>query len=601
MPTPLRVANASGYWGDDPEALARQVRGGPVDYVTLDFLAEITMVILQRQRARDPRAGYALDFVDMLVPLLPEIAVKGVRVIANAGGVHVEACRDRIAAACRDGGPQPALGIVCGDDLLPRLDELIAAGVPLAHLDDGRPLTSIRDRVVAANAYLGAWPIAEALAAGADIVVTGRTTDAALTLGPLVHEFGWAWNDWDRLAAGTVAGHVLECGAQSTGGNLTDWQVVEPLDIGYPIAEVAPDGGFVVEKHPGTGGRVSRATVTEQLLYEIHDPGSYLTPDVSADFRGLHVAPVGPGRVAVTGARGAPPPDSLKVTVVHREGWRAVGLALFSGPDVGAKVERMAEMLWHRVGVDFADRRAELVGYRSCWGAAGPDVEPNEGIFRAAVRDPDRRKVERFAHTLLGLALQGPPGLGVFGGRPEVQEAYAYWPTLVPRELVRPRIEIVRGESRVVRNLPPEPPGARGPSRGGASIAPAPVSAAGTAGPCERVRLARIAYARSGDKGDHANIGVAARSPAAFAFLLAALDADRVRRHFADLCRGPVERYELPGLRALNFVLRHALGGGGTLSLRADHQGKTLAQALLALEVDVPVAVLAATAPDGEG
>ncbi len=596
----LRVANASGYWGDDPGALARQIRGGEVDYVTLDFLAEITMVILQRQRARDPGLGYAYDFTAMLAPLLPEIARRGIRVVANAGGVHVQACRDRIAEACRSHGVSPAIGMVAGDDLMPRLDEILAAGAPLANLDDGRPLAPLRERIVAANAYLGAWPIAETLAAGAQIVVTGRTTDAALTLGALVHELGWDWDDWDRLAAGTVAGHVLECGAQATGGNLTDWSRVPSLDVGYPIAEVQQDGRFVVTKHAGTGGRVSRATVTEQLLYEIGDPARYLTPDVIADFRDLEVLEAAADRVAVGGARGTPPPDAFKVTVVYRDGWRAVGLALISGPDALAKADRLADMLWHRVGADFADRRAELVGYRSCWGASAPDVEPNEGVFRAAVRDPDRKKVERFAHTMLGLALQAPPGLGVFGGRPEVQEAYAYWPALVPRDLVRPRIEVVRGEERIARDLAPVPAAVAAARRLHASpsvVADTPVPE----GPRVRVPLRRIAYARSGDKGDHANIGVAARSPHAFAFLRRELDAERVRRYFADLCRGPVERYELPGLLALNFVLRHALGGGGTLSLRADHQGKTLAQGLLALELDVPEPVLATTAPEGEG
>ncbi len=600
MAQALRVANASGYWGDDPGALARQVRGGAVDYVTLDFLAEITMVILQRQRARDGGLGYAYDFVAMLAPLLSEVVARGVRIVANAGGVNVEACRDRIAEACGKAGVTPAIGMVAGDDLMPGLDGFLASGVPFANLDDGRPLAPLRDRIVAANAYLGAWPIAEALGAGAEIVVTGRTTDAALTLGPLVHELGWRWDDWDRLAAGTVAGHVLECGAQATGGNLTDWKKVPPLDVGYPIAEVEADGRFVVTKHAGTGGRVSRATVVEQLLYEIGDAGRYLTPDVVADFRGLEVTDAGTERVTVAGARGAPPPDSLKVTVVYRDGWRAVGLALISGPDARAKAERLAEMLWHRVGAEFADRRAELVGYRSCWGAAAPDVEPNEGVFRAAVRDPDRKKVERFAHTMLGLALQAPPGLGVFGGRPEVQEAYAYWPALVPRDLVTPRIEVVRGESRVVRDLAPAPPGATAIAPQEAPAFATPVEAAAGGSPV-RVPLRRIAYARSGDKGDHANIGVAARSPAAFAFLRRALDAERVRRYFADRVAGPVERYELPGPRALNFLLRHALGGGGTLSLLADHQGKTLAQALLALELDVPEGVLAATAADGEG
>jgi hypothetical protein len=594
----VRIANASGYWGDDPEALARQVRGGAVDYVTLDFLAEITMVILERQRERNPELGYAYDFVRMLEPVLPEVVARGIRVVASAGGVNVPACAARIAAACRAKNLTPVLAIVHGDDLLPRLDEVLASGVPMAHLDDGRPLATIRDRVVSANAYLGAWPIAEALADGAQIVVTGRVTDAALTLGPLVLEHGWAWDDWDRLAGGIVAGHVLECGAQATGGNLTDWKQVPPLDVGYPIAEAADDGSFVVTKHPGTGGRVSRGTVTEQLLYEIGDPGAYLTPDVVTDFRWLDVAASGTDRVTVRGAQGEPPTDTLKVTVVYKDGWRATGFALISGPDVVAKAERMAEMLWHRIGTDFVDRRAELVGYKSCWGAGAPDVEPNEGILRVAVRDHDRKKIERFALAMMGFALQGPPGLGVFGGRPEVQEAYGYWPTLVPRELVRPRVESLHGEERRARELEAAPRATGGATRTRRDVPP---PAAVPAGPHRRVALRRIAYTRSGDKGDHANIGVAARSPLAYAFLRQALTPDVVRRRYADLVRGRVERFELPGLRALNFLLRHALGGGGTLSLRVDHQGKTLAQGLLGLELDVPEAVLAVTPDEGEG
>jgi acyclic terpene utilization AtuA family protein len=594
----LRIANASGYWGDDPEALARQVRGGAIDYVTLDFLAEITMVILERQRERNAELGYAYDFVRMLEPVLPEIVERGIRVVANAGGVNVPACAARIAAACAARRLAPSLAAVHGDDLMPRLDELVAAGVPMTHMDDGRLLRDVRDRVVAANAYLGAWPIAEALGDGAQIVVTGRVTDAALTLGPLVHELGWAWDDWDRLAGGIVAGHVLECGAQATGGNVTDWQRVPPLDVGYPIAEVAADGTFEVTKHAGTGGRVSRGTVTEQLLYEIGDPSAYLTPDVSTDFRGLDVVAAGPDRVRVRGAHGTPPPDSLKVTIVYKDGWRATGFALISGPDAVAKAERMAEMLWHRLGSDFVERRAELVGYRTCWGRGAPDVEPNEGIFRVAVRDHDRKKVERFSLAMMGFALQGPPGLGVFGGRPEVQEAYGYWPTLVPRELVRPRLEVLRGEERRVRELAPVAPSAGRTGSPAAATAPPP---AVPGGPTRRVPLRRIAYARSGDKGNHANVGVAARSPAAYAFLREALPASAVRARFADLVTGDVERFELPALRAFNFLLRHALGGGGTLSLRVDHQGKTLGQGLLGLELDVPDGVLAATPEDGEG
>lgn len=598
----LRIANASGYWGDDPEALAHQVHGGPVDYVTLDFLAEITMVILQRQHARDASLGYAYDFVRMLAPLLKEIEQRGVRVVANAGGINVSACADRIAAAAAEQGARICLGIVSGDDLMPRLGEIAGSGVPLANLDDGRPFGEIDGEVVAANAYLGAWPIAEALAGGATIVVTGRTTDAALTLGPLVHELGWAWDDFDKLAAGTVAGHILECGAQATGGNLTDWLSVSMQNVGYPIAEAEADGSFVVTKHAGTGGRVSRATVVEQLLYEIGDPAAYLTPDVTLDMRGIQVRTEGEDRVRVSGAHGTPPPDQLKVTIVHRAGWRAVGTALLSGPNIRQKAARLAGMILDRVGRDFRESRVDLVGDRSCWGAAAPDAEPNEGVLRIAVRDADRKRVERFAQAMMGFALQGPPGIGIFGGRPDVQPAYGYWPTLVPRDLVQPRIEVRDADGRVVERSAASPPAV--PTRPIASV-PASTPAAATVTPAAeataRVALRRIAYARSGDKGAHANVGVAARSGAARDWLRGALGPEVVARHFGDMVRGGVERFELPGLGAFNFVLRDALGGGGTLSLRTDHQGKTLAQALLGLELDVPLGVLRATPPEGEG
>jgi hypothetical protein len=601
MTRTLRIANASGYWGDDPETLTRQVRGGPVDYVTLDFLAEITMVILQRQRARDPALGYAYDFVRMLAPLLGEIEARGVRIVANAGGINVSACADRIAEQAVAQGVGTRLGVVSGDDLMPRLDAIVGAGVPLANLDDGRPFADVRADVVAANAYLGAWPISEALAGGAAVVVTGRTTDAALTLGPLVHEFGWAWDDFDRLAAGTVAGHVIECGAQATGGNLTDWVSVPMRDVGYPIAEAAMDGSFVLTKHAGTGGRVSRATVVEQLLYEIGDPAGYLTPDVTVDMRGLDVRAVGADRVQVTGARGTPPPDQLKVTIVHRAGWRAVGTALLSGPDIRRKAERLAGMILDRVGSGVGETRVDLVGDRSCWGDAAPDREPNEGVLRVAVRDDDRARVERFAQAMMGFALQGPPGIGIFGGRPDVQPAYGYWPTLVPRDLVTSRLEVREADGRVIdRRDVPVPAVPTRPM----SEQPRSEPTAGGRGPAaagERVPLRRIAYARSGDKGAHANVGVAARSKAAEAWLRATLTPDVVARYFGDRVRGGVERFEVPGLGAFNFLLRDALGGGGTLSLRTDHQGKTLGQALLGLEIPVPADVLGATPADGEG
>lgn len=587
----VRIANASGYWGDDPEALLRQVTGGPLDYVTMDFLAEITMVILQRQRARDPQAGFAYDFIEHLKLALPAIAERGVTVIANAGGINPAACAAAVAALCREAGVALPIGVVSGDDLLPRLAELERHGAGLDHMDGTRPYAEIRGRVVAANAYLSARPVSEALARGARIVVTGRTTDAALILAPLVHAFGWAWDDWDRLAAGLAAGHILECGAQATGGNFTDWQrLPSMLDVGYPIAECDADGSFTVTKHPGTGGLVSPRTITEQLLYEIGDPRTYLTPDVTADFTSLRLTQDGPDRVRVTHARGLPPPPTLKASIVYRQGWRAVGTVLISGPNAIAKGERLAEMIWHRVGTDFADRRVDFIGANACWGGAAAAVEPNEIVFRIGVADGDRAKLKRFATHLLGFALQGPPGLGILGGRPEVQEAYGFWPALVPRELVTAQVALVDGEPAPPWDVPLALPAASRPAR---DPEPPPEIAPAAGGRSSRVPLGTIAYARSGDKGDHANVGVAARSPEAYAFLRETLSAKRVHAFFRDRVAGPVERFELPNLLALNFFLRHALGGGGTLSLRVDHQGKTLAQGLLTLELDVPDAVLA--------
>ena len=589
MKSLVRIANAGGYWGDDPEALYRQVSGGPVDYVTSDFLAEITMVILHRQRARNPKAGFAYDFIQQLKPALQIIAERGVTVIVNAGGINPHGCAEAVATLCREAGVRLPVGVVSGDNLLDRIEGLEARGVRLDHMDGARSYDEIRGKVVAANVYLGAKPVVEALRRGARIVVTGRTTDAALILAPLVHEFDWQWDDWNRIAAGVVAGHILECGAQATGGNFTDWESLPSmLDMGYPIVEAEPDGAFVVTKHPGTGGAVTCATVTEQLLYEIGDPQAYLTPDVTVDFTSVELQPAGPDRVRVADVRGTPPPATLKASVVYSDGFKAVGTSLMSGPNVVAKGRRLADMLFHRLG-DYLERRVDCVGYRGCWGGAAPDVEPNEAVFRVGVRDHDRRKIERFANHFLAFGLQAPPGFGIFAGRPDVQEALGFWPALVPRELVSAEVDVLDGERREHCEVPMALPGAGGSA---ARRTPARSPAATTpAGSTRRLRLSAIAYARSGDKGDHANIGVAARTDAAYAVLREVLTAARVKEYFADLVRGDVIRYELPNLRAFNFMLHNALGGGGTLSLRVDHQGKTLAQGLLQMEIDVPETV----------
>lgn len=589
MKSVVRIANAGGYWGDDPEALYRQVTGGPIDYVTSDFLAEITMVILHRQRARNPQAGFAYDFIHQLKPALQVIAERGITVIVNAGGINPQGCAEAVATLCQEAGIELPIGVVSGDNILDRLGELETQGVCLDHMDGVRRYAEVRGHVVAANVYLGARPVVEALQRGARIIVTGRTTDAALILAPLVHEFGWRWDDWNRIAAGVVAGHILECGAQATGGNFTDWESLPSmLDMGYPIVEANADGSFVVTKHPRTGGAVTCATVTEQLLYEIGDPSAYLTPDVSVDFTSLDLRAEGADRVRVANVRGAPPPPTLKASVVYSDGFKAVGTSLISGPNVIAKGNRLAEMLFHRLG-DYLERRVDCVGYRGCWGGAAANVEPNEAVFRVGVRDRDRRKIERFANHFLAFGLQAPPGFGIFAGRPDVQEALGFWPALVPRELVTAHVDVIAGARREQCEVPMALRGAgRAEARAAAARASvAPRSPQST----KRIRLSQIAFARSGDKGDHANIGVAARTDAAFAFLRNALTAERVKEYFADLVRGDVVRYELPNLRAFNFMLHNALGGGGTLSLRVDHQGKTLAQGLLQMEIDAPEGV----------
>jgi len=602
----VRIANSSGYWGDDPEALYRQVTGGEVDYVTGDYLAEITMVILERQRRANPKRGYAYDFIGHLRRALPEIARRGIRVVVNAGGVNSDACREAITELCRGAGVSIPIAIVDGGDLMPRIGELRGKGVSFSHLDTKADFATIADHLVSAHAYLGARPIAAALDKGAQIVVTSRVTDAAVALGPMIHEFGWSETDWDRLSAGTVAGHILECGGQATGGNYTDFLEV-PLAsekgwFGYPIVEIDESGDFVVTKHEGTGGLVNRKSITEQLLYEIGDPKAYMTPDVTCDFTSVTLEEVGRDRVRVSGAKGFPAPPYLKVSAVYTKGFRAAGMVLLSGPRTRQKAEHLAQLLWGRLKHDFEDSRADLIGFDSCWLGAAPEHTPNEGILRFAVRDGDRTKVEEFSRLLLGFGLQGPPGLGMLGGRPDVQEAFAFWPTLVPREHMSARVQVEGGNGDAAPfEVSMKVEGAAEPTETARSQGGGATSIRGRTHETRHARLISIAYARSGDKGDSANIGVAARSDAAYEFLRRALTAEVVADYYKGLCKGGVTRYELPNLRAFNFVLKEALGGGGTLSLRVDHQGKTLAQGLLRMELDVPVDVFESVKLDRRG
>ncbi|HLB35599.1 MAG TPA: acyclic terpene utilization AtuA family protein [Gemmatimonadales bacterium] len=451
--TPVRIASGQGFWGDWLEAPVRQVEGGPVDYLMMDYLAEVTMSILQKQHARDARLGYARDFPPLIERLLPTLVKRGIRVISNAGGVNPHACADAVVAAARKLGlaGKVRVGVVSGDDLMLRLDDLVRRGQALNNLDTGRPLTDVRPRVRSANAYLGARPVVEALRQGAQIVITGRVTDTGLTLAPMIHEFGWGETDWDRLAAGTVAGHIIECGAQCSGGNcLVDWERIPGLDDpGYPIVEAEPDGSFTVTKHAGTGGRVSVATVTEQLLYEMGDPRSYITPDGIADFTSIRLRQQGRDRVRVSGIRGAPATDSFKVSVSYFYGYKAIGTLVYVWPEAHAKAQRADRILrarLKRLGLTFEEILTEYVGVDATHGrlAGKPHPDLAEVELRVGVRAPDAAPVERFTREIAPLILNGPPSVtGFAGGRPKVEEIVAYWPALLPKVEVTPVVEII--------------------------------------------------------------------------------------------------------------------------------------------------------------
>ncbi|MGH7652501.1 MAG: acyclic terpene utilization AtuA family protein [Gemmatimonadaceae bacterium] len=448
----VRVAGGQGFWGDDLDAPRRQVEGGPIDYLMLDYLAEVTMSILQKQKERDPTLGYARDFIGAVETVLPAVLDRGVKVVANAGGVNPRGCAEAVRSVSAKRGAKDKLkiGVVSGDDLLGRVDELMGQGHALENMDTGAPLAAVRDRVLSANAYIGSEPIVEALKGGANIVITGRSTDTALTMAPLRYEFNWQRESWDQLAAGIVAGHIIECGAQCSGGNcLYDWRSIPDLaDVGYPIVEGRADGSFVVTKHPGTGGRVSIPTVSEQLVYEMGDPHSYITPDVVADFATIKLTDDGVDRVLVSGIKGRPPTDKLKVSIAYRAGFKAVGTLVYAWPDALDKAQladRILRERLERLGLHFEKVLTEFVGANATHGPlAGDHRDAPEVQLRFGVRGNDRGAVERFTREIAPLVLNGPPSVtGFAGGRPKVEEIVAYWPALIDKSVVKTKVDII--------------------------------------------------------------------------------------------------------------------------------------------------------------
>jgi hypothetical protein len=453
MKEKVRVASGQGFWGDLLTAPVEQVRGGQIDYLMLDYLAEVTMSIVQKQRQRDPNAGYARDFVSLLREILPDCVEKNIKVLSNAGGVNVEGCAAAIADVAKELGlsGKVKIGVVTGDDILPRLDEFLEKGVSINNMETGEPLSAIRDKVQSANVYLGAQPLVEALDKGAQIIVGGRLTDTGLTLAPLMHEFGWSFEDWDKVSTGTIAGHIIECGAQASGGNCQfEWQNVPDLaNVGFPIVEAYASGEFVITKHENTGGWVNIPSVKEQLLYEMGDPHEYITPDVVADFTTIHLKDDGKDRVRVYGIKGKPNTDFYKVSIAYSGGWKAVGTLVYAYPDAFEKAKAADKILRARLeklGLKFDVILTEFVGVNATHGhlAGEPSRDIPEVQLRVGVRGQNKADVERFTKEIAPLILTGPPAVtGFAGGRPKVEEIMAYFPALIPKTLIETKVDVI--------------------------------------------------------------------------------------------------------------------------------------------------------------
>ncbi|WP_338637663.1 acyclic terpene utilization AtuA family protein [Spirobacillus cienkowskii] len=616
----IRIANAGGYWGDDPYALRRQVYGElKLDYISIDFLAEITMSILQKQKTKDPSAGYAKDFINILEPVLADCVQRKIKIITNAGGVNPLACAEALFALARKKNLNLKVAVINGDDILKNISKLRQSGVDFKNMETQENFENYADKVLCANAYFGALPVAEALSFDPHIVLCGRVTDTGITLGAMIHEFKWKSDDYDKLAHGIVAGHIIECGAQASGGNFTDWQKVPTfIDIGFPIVECYPDGSFYVTKHPKTGGYMSCQTVREQLLYEMGSPQAYITPDVIADFSTIQIHASSLDRVKISGVKGKKPTDFLKVSIAYEDGFKCSGTLIISGPDVRNKAEMFAKVFWIRLEnellnagfnktVDF--KNTEYVGDDSTHKGMLKKHDAIEILLKLTVRDNNKEKLNIFRKLLPSMILSGPAGVAVTGGAPTISEVVSYWPALIPQQYALPSIFIYEQQYEKDKSeLISEKKELKWTVTQGESVIKEPptdlwssnlVSIMSTSR-LIKVCLMEIAHARSGDKGDTVNIGLIGRSPECYVWLRENITAEKVNDWFHSLCKGEVHRYLVPNLWALNFLLEQSLGGGGTKSLQIDAQGKTFSQALLRCEVDIPEILLATIQPENK-
>lgn len=587
----VRIGCASGFWGDSELGAPQLVEAGGIDYLVFDYLAETTMAILASARNKKPELGYATDFVEIVMrSVVADVARKGIKVISNAGGLNPCGCAAALEKVATEAGVKLRIAVVEGDDVSGLIPELRATGQ--RDMFTGRALP---DRIQSANAYLGAIPIAQALAAGADVVITGRCVDSACVLGPLMHEHGWKVTDYDLLASGSLAGHIVECGCQATGGLHTDWETMADgwAEMGYPILECAADGSFLVTKPRGTGGHVTAAAVSEQLLYEIGDPGAYLLPDVTADFREVKVTQDGPDRVRVSPARGLPPTSSYKVSATYQDGFRTSGSMIITGIDAVKKARRSGEAILRRTSRIFERRGlpayarslVEAIGGETQYGPHSRALAAREVMMRVTVDHAKKEALEIFAREIAPSGTSHAPGTASpGGGRPSISPLIKQFAFLLPKNTVRIQMRMA-GEDRPVEvplagGYVPEP-AAREPS-----AAPPPKDGV-------EVPLVRLALGRSGDKGDTSNIALVARKPEYLPILLGQVTPAAVKAYFAHLVKGEVKRFVVPGISALNFLLFEALDGGGPASQRMDPLGKGMAQMLLDLPIRVSAEVAA--------
>tara|TARA_R110002074_G_scaffold349634_1_gene520279 strand:- start:62032 stop:63816 length:1785 start_codon:yes stop_codon:yes gene_type:complete len=587
----IKIGGASGYWGDSAYATKQLLEQGNVDYLVYDYLAEVTMSLLANARSKSDQLGYATDFVQQILkPNLKQIAERGVKVVANAGGVNLPACQQAIQAILDEQGIKLKVGVVSGDNLLPRADELRVAGV--TEMETGAVFP---DKLASINAYLGAFPIAAALDAGADIVITGRVVDSATTLGVLIHQYQWSLDEYDKLAMGSLAGHLIECGCQVTGGNFTDWQDSCDgwADMGYPIIECEADGRFVVTKAEGTGGLVSELTVSEQLVYEIGDPQAYFLPDVVCDFASVSLIQQAANRVLVEGAIGYPATKQYKVSATHLNGYRATYTQLLTGIDVIKKAETTAdailarcEQLFNDLGYGkFSDSSVNLLGANALWNPtyfSAPQAI-QEIVLRLAVRHKNKDAVALFSREVMGVILNMTGGRCAAGeaGRPKVSPVISLYSFLLNKDQVKACVE-VDGKTIAYQQT-------AGKDFDAGAIKRAALPSVTKQTATKQVPLIELAVARSGDKGNFANIGVIARKPEYMAIISESLTEARMADWFSHVLNGRVERFYMPGINAINFLMHDALGGGGVGSMNVDVQGKTYAQQLLMMPIDVPV------------